>query len=117
MAGSIRTLLLTVGGGKDGGKFEGPKVLVFKDYVKDTDLAKSCQVHKFFYKQLHFPSQPRVAKEIRRNEAENCLAVAYVFGCFLHEIKENGHFQGSEAGQLLSSCLIFGHNLKLKLSN
>ena len=46
----------------------------------------------FFYKQLHFPSQPGVAKEIWENEAESCLAVAYVLGCFLHEIKENGHF-------------------------
>ena len=46
----------------------------------------------FFYKQLHFPSQPGVAKEIWGNEAESCLAVAYVLGCFLHEIKENGHF-------------------------
>ena len=48
--------------------------------------------HFFFYKQLHFPSQPGVAKEIWGNEAESCLAVAYVLGCFLHEIKENGHF-------------------------
>ena len=52
----------------------------------------SKKVHIFPYKQLHFPSQPGVAKEIWGNEAESCLAVAYVLGCFLHEIKENGHF-------------------------
>ena len=51
-----------------------------------------CVCTHFFYKQLHFPSQPGVAKEIWENEAESCLAVAYVLGCFLHEIKENGHF-------------------------
>ena len=54
-----------------------------------------------------------VVKEIWGNEAESCLAVAYVFDCFRHEIKENCHFEGSEAGQLLSSCLIFGQNLRL----
>ena len=73
--------------------------------------------YTFFYKQLHFLSQPGVAKEIWGNEAESCLAVAYVLGCILHEIKEDGHFGGSEAGQLLSSCLIFGKNLRLKLCN
>ena len=62
----------------------------------------------FFYKQLHFPSQPGVAKEICENEAESCLEVAYVLSCFLLEIKENGHFERSEAGQF---------NLRLKLSN
>ena len=30
----------------------------------------------FFYKQLHFQSQPGVASEILENEAESCLAVA-----------------------------------------
>ena len=50
------------------------------------------RLHIFFYKQLHFPSQPGVAKKFWENEAESCLAVAYVLGCFLHEIKENGHF-------------------------
>ena len=49
-------------------------------------------VRTFFYKQLHFPSQPGVAKEIWENEAESCLAVAYVFDYFLYEINENGHF-------------------------
>ena len=59
-------------------------------------------LHIIFYRQLHFPSQPGVAKESWENEAESCLAVAYVFGCFLHEIKEISHFQGSEAGQLVA---------------
>jgi hypothetical protein len=75
-------------------------------------------LHIIFYRQLHFPSQPGVAKPKGswENEAEICLPVAYVFGCFLHEIKEKRHFQGSEA-YLLSSCLIFGQNPRLKLSN
>ena len=30
----------------------------------------------FFYKQLHFPSEPGVANEIWENEAESCLTVA-----------------------------------------
>ena len=53
---------------------------------------ETCQtlVTHFFCKQLHFPSQPGVAKEIWENEAESCVAVPYVLSCFL--IKENDHF-------------------------
>jgi len=36
------------------------------------------------------------------NEAESCLAVAHVFGCFLHEIKENGHFKDTRLGIYLA---------------
>ena len=76
------------------------KLNFFIDLFKVLEREKHGLLH-IFYKQFHFPSQPGVAKEIWGNEAENCLAVAYVFGCFLHEIKENGHFKDLRLG----SCL------------
>ena len=66
-------------------------------------------MYTFFYKQLHFQSQPGVASEILENVAESCLAVAYPNRINLHEIKRNGCFLGksidfgkSQAGHLLN---------------
>ena len=56
----------------------------------------------FLCKQLRFPSQPGVAKEICQNEAESCLEVAYVLSCFLLEIKEMAFLRDLRLGSCLA---------------
>ena len=48
-------------------------------------LSISRRIHIFFYKRLHFPSQP--GYEILENKAESCLAVA-VLAVFYMKSKE-----------------------------
>ena len=49
---------------------------------------------------------------ISENKVENCWAVAYFFGGFLHEIKRWGHFSYPR----LRSLMVFSKNFSLQLS-
>ena len=92
---------------------------MYKPKFSSVPSCREVLIH-IFYKQLHFPSQPGVASEILEKKAESCLAVAYPTKINLHEIKRNRCFSGKlldfrqiSGWQLLSSCLIFGQNLRL----
>ena len=52
-------------------------LLNFEDFFFIKIYRKS--THFFFYKQPHFPVEPRVAIGSAQNEAQNCYEVANVF--------------------------------------
>ena len=55
----------------------GPLKYFMKKRNNNNYITMVIIMHNFFYKQLHFKSQPGVDSEILENEAESCLAVAY----------------------------------------
>ena len=60
------------------------------------------RTYTLFYKQLYFPSQPGVAKEISGNEAESCLAVAYVWAVICMKSKKMAIFKDLSLGICLA---------------
>ena len=49
------------------------------DLIKKMVIWDTLSVTHFFYKQPHFPVEPRVAIGSAQNEAQNCYEVANVF--------------------------------------
>ena len=73
--------------------------------INQSEFYKYCYENPYLLSQnmmFKVRSQPGVAKEIWGNEVESWLAVAYVFSCCLHKIKENHHFRDLRLGSCLA---------------
>ena len=72
-----------------GGGWRGVSLLERNICHRYPSSAQSFSATHFFYKQPHFPIEPRVAIRSAQNEAQNFYDVAYVFWRLQADINKN----------------------------